>query len=167
MKNFPFKHDGKEYWYSRSIAAAIFLFAEDSAGQKYVLANKRGTGGDEIGKWNCPCGYLDFNETVKQAAVREVYEETGLQINENDIHLTFINDDPDKDARQNVTFRYTGVLTEKVESLSKKLNDKHSEDNEVESIKFVKLSEINDYNWAFNHENLIREYALKLFGLTI
>lgn len=30
--------------------------------------------------WNLPCGFLEMNENVEDGAVREVYEETGIQV---------------------------------------------------------------------------------------
>ena len=30
--------------------------------------------------WNLPCGFLEMNENVEDGAIREVYEETGLQV---------------------------------------------------------------------------------------
>ena len=88
MKNFEFEHEGKKYWYSRSVCAVAFLFTTDNTGKWYVLANKRGL--DEKHKWNCPAGYLDFGETIAECAAREVYEETGLKINPDILHLVFI-----------------------------------------------------------------------------
>lgn len=76
------------------------------------------------------------------------------------MHLVFINDNP-KETRQNVTFRYVGLLGEKVEDLSNQLNDAHSEKNEVEDIKFIPIEDIDNYAWAFNHENLIKSYSPK------
>ena len=158
MKNFEFEHDGKKYWYSRSICTVALLFATDATGKWYVLANKRGL--DEKHKWNCPAGYLDFEETIAECATREVYEETGLKISPDILHLVFINDNP-KEIRQNVTFRYVGLLNEKVEDLSKQLNSSHSENNEVEEIKFIPVEDIDNYEWAFNHDNLIKSYSPK------
>ena len=158
MKNFEFEHEGRKYWYSRSSCTVALLFTTDNTGKWYVLANKRGL--DEKHKWNCPAGYLDFGETIAECAAREVYEETGLKIAKDILHLVFINDDP-KETRQNVTFRYVGLLNEKVEDLSKQLNDAHSEKNEVEDIKFIPVEDIDKYEWAFNHENLITSYSPK------
>ena len=135
------------------------MFATDETGRWYVLANKREL--DEKHKWNCPAGYLDFDETIAECATREVYEETGLKISTDILHLVFINDNP-KEARQNVTFRYVGLLDEKVEDLSKQLNDAHSEKNEVEDIKFIPIEDIDKYEWAFNHDNLIKNYSPKI-----
>ena len=32
------------------------------------------------GQWNFPAGHLEENETIKEAAIREVYEETGCKV---------------------------------------------------------------------------------------
>jgi ADP-ribose pyrophosphatase YjhB (NUDIX family) len=39
----------------------------------------------ERGKWSLPAGYIDAGEDPKGAAVREVFEETGLQIRVTDL----------------------------------------------------------------------------------
>ena len=33
--------------------------------------------------------------------------------------------------------------------------------NEVEDIKFIPIEDIDKYEWAFNHENLIKSYSPK------
>ena len=80
MNNFPVIKDGKEYWVARNVAVVCFVFAPIN-GEWCVLANQRGKGTPDFqGLWNAPCGYLDYNETTKEAAKREVYEETGIQL---------------------------------------------------------------------------------------
>lgn len=37
------------------------------------------------GKWNIPAGHLDFNESIKQGAIREIKEETGCDVELNGI----------------------------------------------------------------------------------
>ena len=162
MKNFPVIDEatGQEHWISRSIAAVVCIIAEDIRGEKYVLAVQRGSGTPDpeyVGTYCMPCGYLDYDETIAQAAQREVKEETGLTFLVSDFKLVSIDDNPYEDKRQNVTFRYlvkTNVPTEDLELL---FTTKNSEENEVSDIRFIKLSNIELYKWAFNHETLIKE----------
>ena len=112
MKNFPVidKETGREYWISRSIAVVVAVFAKDKiSNDDFVLVVQRGTGTPDpeyIGAFCMPCGYLDFDETCVQAAQRELVEETGLMFPISDFKLVSINDVPESDKRQNVTFRY-------------------------------------------------------------
>lgn len=166
MKNFPIidKETGREYWISRSVAVVVFLFAKDIHGETYILAEQRGIGTPDpeyIGKYCVPCGYLDYDETIIQAAQRELMEETGLTIPTSDFKLISINDLPKSDKRQNITFRYVVNSNTPVEDLCKLFTTKNSEENEVSSIEFIQLSNINNYEWAFNHKELIKEISLK------
>ena len=166
MKNFPVidKNTGREYWISRSIAVVVFVFAKDIYNQEYILAEQRGTGTPDpeyIGKYCVPCGYLDYDETIVQAAQRELMEETGLNFPTTDFKLLNINDLPKSDKRQNVTFRYIVNSNVPIEDLSKLFTTKNSEKDEVESIKFIKLKDIDNYEWAFNHQKLIKEIDSK------
>ena len=162
MKNFPVidKATGREHWISRSIAAVVCIIAKDKSGNEYVLAVQRGKGTPDpeyIGKYCMPCGYLDYDETVAQAAQREVKEETGLTFPVTDFKLVTINDNPFDDKRQNVTFRYLVKSDILVNELELMFTTKNSEKDEVSEIRFIKVSNIELYEWAFNHETLIKE----------
>jgi ADP-ribose pyrophosphatase YjhB (NUDIX family) len=166
MKNFPVidKATGREHWISRSIAAVVCIIAKDKSGDEYVLAVQRGKGTPDpeyVGKYCMPCGYLDYDETVAQAAQREVKEETGLTFPVADFKLVTINDNPFDDKRQNVTFRYLVKSDILVNELELMFTTKNSEKDEVSGIRFIKLSNIELYEWAFNHETLIKEIATK------
>ena len=166
MKNFPVidKATGREHWISRSIAAVVCIIAKDKSGDEYVLAVQRGKGTPDpeyVGKYCMPCGYLDYDETVAQAAQREVKEETGLTFPVADFKLVTINDNPFDDKRQNVTFRYLVKSDVLVNELELMFTTKNSEKDEVSGIRFIKLSNIELYEWAFNHETLIKEIATK------
>lgn len=48
----------------------------DDAGR--ILLIKRAEGATQPGLWAIPAGYVDYGEDVRQAAARELQEETGL-----------------------------------------------------------------------------------------
>jgi ADP-ribose pyrophosphatase YjhB (NUDIX family) len=41
------------------------------------------------GFWNLPCGFLELNETVEEGALREVQEETGVDIELEHLHTVY------------------------------------------------------------------------------
>lgn len=153
MKNFPIKYEGKTYWISRAVAVVGYIFTFDN-GKLLVLANKRGKGTPNYqGYWNCPCGYLDFDETTREACVREIDEETNLTVNPNSLMLDSIQDDPTEDSNQNVTFRYWDFNT-----LYKALTvyAKGAEPDEVEDVEWIPVEELDNYQFAFNQEKTIK-----------
>lgn len=166
MKNFPFKainpdtNKEETFWYSRSMAVCITVFARNTEGLFCILANKRGPGcPDFVGYWVCPCGYLDFNETTKEAAARECYEETGVKLPVESIEFVGYEDSINSN-RQNVTFRFSICLNETVETT----ND-NNEGKETTDIKWIPVKDIDNYKWAFGHRDLIinngRKYSDK------
>lgn len=168
MKNFVItsKEDEKKYWISRAMAVAVVIIG--TGGEEPVfLVSQRGPGcPDHIGKWSFTCGYLDWDETLRRAAGRETYEEMSLTISEESLALWKIVDSPDRDARQNVVFRFIArvPLSELEESLKTGVINnatwsRGGEADEVSDIKLVPLSEVDQYEWAFNHRELISEVS--------
>lgn len=161
MKNFPIidKNTGREYWISRSVAVVAFVYCYDENEREYILAEQRGPGTPDPefrGCWCLPCGYVDFDETIEEAASREVFEETGVIIDSNDWDILSINSDPESDKRQNITVRLETVVDNEIERI--KLTSKYSELNEISDLKWILANDIDNYKWAFNHEELIKEY---------
>lgn len=172
MKNFSIKDPktGKEWWISRAMCVVGIVTAVDPENprEKYYLVSKRGPGSpDHVGKWQCTCGYLDYDETLKDAMIRELYEETGLDlkrlVNSSDIKLLEIVDDPERDARQNVSFRY--LITVPYEVLKDKLDcgeincdtvSRGGEKGEIDEIRLVHEKDVDAYDWAFNHKEIIK-----------
>lgn len=162
MKNFEFDYKGKKYWYSRSVAVVIFCYAKDKNGRLYILANQRGKGTpNHQGEWNAPCGYLDFNESGTDAAIREAFEETGVKIDKSIVNLMSINTNPDSDESQNVTIRYACFLPKHIDSYS--FSKKNNEKDEVQEIKFIPIDKLDDYKFAFNHNALIKKNLKLIF----
>lgn len=160
MKNFPIKDKtGKEWWISRSVAVTgcILTFIQDKI---CILANKRGPNTpDYQGCWNVPCGYLDFDETTKDAVLREIYEETGVNVPPEAINLFGIADGIDEN-KQNVSIRYWGFVEYQTPSVD---DSRGGELREVDEVKWIPLTEVNNYAWAFNQINLIRDISTRLF----
>ena len=155
MRNFPIKIDSQEYWISRSMATVGFIICT-SHNNTYILANKRGNGTpDYQGLWNCPCGYLDYHETLKECCAREIYEETNFKIDPEQLNLWSINDNPKDDSRQNVTFRFYVKL--KDSALCQHIYPKGFENDEVADVMWVNINDVDKYEWAFNHKQLIKE----------
>jgi len=144
-------------WFSRSMAVAIFVYCKDQDGDWCILASERGEeAADYRGFWNCCCGYLDFNETTKDAALRELYEETGVFISdESSVKFVGYEDSPEAN-RQNVTFRFAVFIEDGVTS-DFSFSKKNNEGKEVGEIKWIKLSDVDNYLWAFNHDKRIME----------
>lgn len=154
--------DNQKYWVSRSVAVACFIFTIDDKGECRILANKRGKGcPDFVGYWNCPCGYLDYDETGEEAVAREVFEETGLEIDPQDLLLFGVNTDPVESNKQNVTLRYCTFIED---GMDRNLSTEYSEKDEVSEVEWIKGSDMLNKNWAFNHQYRILEAFDVLFG---
>jgi len=156
MRNFEFGHEGKKYWYSRSVAVLGLVVGTDEQNNVYVLANKRGENTpDYQGCWCMPCGFVDFNETLEQAITREIFEETGVEIDYTKLYFHGINSIPE--GSQTITIRFKIHLN----NISKyKLTNKYSDDGEVDEVKWISIHDIDKYDWAFNHHKLINEFIL-------
>ena len=56
------------------VGAAVVVFDDEGR----LLLVKRAEGATRAGLWAIPAGYVDYGEDVKEAAARELLEETGL-----------------------------------------------------------------------------------------
>ncbi|MEU6175849.1 NUDIX hydrolase [Streptantibioticus parmotrematis] len=65
------------------------------------------------GCWALPGGHVDAGETSLDAAVRELEEETGIQVSSADLEQAGVFDEPGRDPRgRYVTVVYTATLSE-------------------------------------------------------
>lgn len=157
MKNFPIEHDGRVDWISRSVAVVGFIFCIDND-KLLVLANKRGKGCPNYqGYWNCPCGYIDYDETIKEACCREIYEETNLKVGLDDLILYRIEDNPKADDNQNIVFNYYTFSDRLYKGQT--VYAKGAEPNEVEEVEWIPIEEVDNYQFAFNHNKMIKRIA--------
>ena len=164
MKNFSIDlpETGETVWISRSVTVVGFIFVRlGQTDTLYVLANKRGKGTPNCqGLWNCPGGFLDYDERVCEGAAREILEETGVKVDPDSLILYNINDKPGTSTKQNVTFRYYKFMENQVYLPS--LTFEYSEKDEVEEIRWISMNDLNKYEWAFGHKAIIEEISKTL-----
>ena len=155
--------EGKEIWVSRSVAVTLIATIFLNGKENFVLISQRGEDVPDFkGYWCLPCGYLDHCETGAQAVKREAWEEVGIDISKwiDDYDQPwFVNTDPNEN-RQNVSLTYAFHSIEN--KLPNLLPNNIGEGKEVSDAKWVRLNDIDKYNFAFNHEKRIKEFFLSL-----
>lgn len=92
-----------------AVTADILVFARDGHDIQLLLIER---GRDPYaGSWAFPGGFMAIDETTAQAAVRELKEETGINITENDLHRIDIYDAVERDPRERViTVAYYTII---------------------------------------------------------
>ncbi len=136
-------------WISRSTVNVAMVIFED-----YVLCVKRGESVTETGYWCMPCGYLDYNETIKEGAYREICEETSIDFRKLvDITFTELNDEPGTGNKQNIHYHWLLKSAEKYP-----YNILMVDPKEVTDIKWIHKDDIKDYEFTFGHEFRIADY---------
>jgi ADP-ribose pyrophosphatase YjhB (NUDIX family) len=125
---------------------------------KKILLVKRTGSISDGGKWGIIGGFVERDETIKQAAEREIFEETGWKVK--DLTLLRIKDWPDRphEDRQNIAFVYFCIAMDK----------KGSADCESDERKWFDLDNLPPRNQiAFDHADDITFYQKYLKELSI
>jgi len=148
--------DGRTVYLSRSVAVTAVVIGYDvPTDTHHALIGLRGQKLDEPNKWCLPCGYLDYNETLIDAVKREVYEETGIDLDEQGGYIhpvpVAIQSDPTEN-RQNITCRFLVDIPHLPET-----HTRFAEEGEVIESKWIPLtkSELDRYDWAFKHKEIL------------
>ncbi|KAJ5105237.1 NUDIX hydrolase [Penicillium alfredii] len=88
------------------VGIGVFVCNEEG---EFVLGKRQGSMG--AGTWAIPGGHLEFGESFENCAVREVLEETGLEIRELRF-LTATNSVMEKEDKHYVTIFMRAVVSE-------------------------------------------------------
>ena len=92
--------EGNDVWISRSCVVIPIVFKMESAtGNIFALIEKRGPAVSHSGEWCCPCGYIDWDETLEEACQREIKEETGMDVALNNIKFFDVKTDKNSKAQ--------------------------------------------------------------------
>lgn len=114
-----------------------------------LLLVKRSPELSEGGKWSLPSGFLDMDETVSEAVLRELREETGW---EGEVASLFIiKSDPNRphEDRQNVSFHFLVTPLKKV----------GGHDSESTAVAWMDISGLPPLNaLAFDHGEAVALY---------
>ncbi len=163
--------DGRTIWHARSCAVVAEVCLYNTADKRwYILLGQRGAGVPDCQhEWGLPCGYLDWDETLCEAVVREVWEECGVHLPSLPINAQFVcsssscinqtdnfTDLPwgvsDKvdNPKQNISLHFAIMLAWKGEPLPA-LSNEHAELNEVEGLAWVEIHQAKQMKLAFSH----------------
>lgn len=150
---------GQQVWKSRNVATATIVMRANplDTSKLQVIGVKRGPKGTDIGLWCFPCGYLDYNETVEEAAIREVFEESNILLDKGDLDFYHLDSNPEKKL-QNVTVHFQAFYNPKEGEVEQEISSKNAESGEVEEVRWIDVEDIEGLEWAFDH----KERALKI-----
>ena len=154
--------NGEELWISRSVVVICLVARITDDNKIEIIVEKRGPLVSATGRWCFPCGYLDYDEDLTDAVIREVQEETGYTLERKDVNFIDINSKPEG-KKQNVGIRHIAFI----DNDKKQISDFELDTNEVTELKWIEIGESvgNIFNidvnkldcvkWAFNHKSLI------------
>jgi 8-oxo-dGTP diphosphatase len=128
----------------RAVTAII-----EYSGDKILLV-KRGTVVFK-GYWALPGGRVDVGESIEQAVIREIKEETGLNIE----ILGIIGEYHEKGVKDNIEYDYYPACFH-VKPIGGNIN---RQEEEIEMIKIFNLKKL-PTKLAFQHSNMIQDYIL-------
>jgi ADP-ribose pyrophosphatase YjhB (NUDIX family) len=160
--------DGRTVWLSRSPAVVACIIGFDGNNVPHALMVQRGEkAADYRGFWCLPCGYLDWDETGTQAVYREVWEETGINLDDDIINVAnwcdmslvqpfYVNTDP-KENRQNISLSYG--MSFKMDKLP--VTTLGSIEGECQSTGWIPLDVLHLMPICFSHDKRIEYYMRK------
>lgn len=115
------------------------------------------------GKWALPGGFLDVGkENTLQAALRELKEETSLDLTEDDVHLEGVYSDPDRDPRDHVVSVVYSIV------LDSRYKDQVIAADDAVDAKFMQVNRGpvyigNNPILAFDHDKILVDYLNKKY----
>lgn len=130
--------------------STLSVIGINAKGQVLLIKRHRNP---EAGCWALPGGYLDWNETVSQAATREFKEETGIILPKVSFFKLYDNIHRDKDGRQNVDHCFIAKVP-KDQSIN-------IDPDEVETAQWFSFNNLPE-NIAFDHGQMLADYQSTL-----
>lgn len=136
------------YDYPRPMLTADCMVVND---RNEVLLVRRGNDPYK-GCWALPGGFMEMDETLEHCAVRELEEETGLKVDEQDVRLIGVYSAPGRDPRgRTVTAAYL------VKNVECRMKDAHAGDDAAE-LRWWSLFALPTL--AFDHAQIVADATL-------
>jgi len=103
------------------------------------------------GKMVFPGGFIKIGETAEDAAIREVMEETSLEVDLD--HKLGVYSDPNRDPRGHIM---STVFIGKISTNSQ--NKEPIAGDGASSIKWVDIEDMDQEDFGFDHKNILKDY---------
>ena len=103
------------------------------------------------GKMVFPGGFIKIGETVEEAAIREVMEETSLEVDLD--HILGVYSDPNRNPRGHIM---STVFIGKISTNSQ--NKEPIAGDGASSIKWVDIEDMDQEDFGFDHKNILKDY---------
>jgi 8-oxo-dGTP diphosphatase len=133
----------------KTTVGAIILNRENE--EPRILLTRRGYPPFK-GQWCLPGGHIDSNETARQAIIREVKEEVGLDFDAKFFRY-FDEIIPEKKIHA-VVLIFTGRTT----------GEPQTQSDEVSELRWFKFAEVRSLQLAFQHNQIITAYQKSDFS---
>lgn len=124
-----------------SLTCDIFIYDEDF---NFILIKRKNEPFKDC--WALPGGFVEYGESVENAAVREAKEETSIDVELEE--LVNVYSAPDRDPRGHTV---TIVFTAKGDFAKRKA------DSDAKEIGIFKINELNNDEIAFDHAIIIKD----------
>lgn len=139
-----FKYGGK-FVYTPKLT--VDMIVENPEGKILLIKRKNQPFG-----WALPGGFVDYGEKVENAAVRELQEETGIEVDISKINLLGVYSDPSRDSRGHTTSVVYWVKSDKTAEAADDASD----------AAFYKISALPG-QIAFDHREILEDYINRTF----
>ncbi len=140
----------------RSFAVTVDVAAfSKSDGLLHIALIKRGNEPFQ-GKLALPGGFVEVDEDLPEAAVRELHEETGLAVSPESLHQLAAYGQPDRDPRMRVVTIVYWILVDSLDGLTA--------DSDAAEVVVLDVDHVLDHAdlLAFDHHEIIKDVLARM-----
>lgn len=158
LRNFAIERNGKQFWVSRSSIVTLYVFCKNENGEWCVLASQRGKKNKWGGKWNVVCGFLDYGESLEDAARRECYEECGVNVG--DAKLINCGTNSSFEVNGPVNHSFACILDGTIKQYKPSMENCEgygTEEQEVQNVAWIPISGLGKVDMRSSHKTAAKQ----------